>query len=109
MDEITFTRRGLLKSAMLAGATIVVGASLLSCKKKPQELNCTDVSLLPPAERTAREALKYVEHSPYADKKCQNCRLFVVPPKTGNCGGCQVVKGPINPDGHCISWIAKAV
>ena len=44
---------------------------------------------------------------PSADKDCANCVQYVeAAPNT--CGGCKLVKGPINPKGYCLSWAAKA-
>lgn len=70
-------------------------------------LNCTDVSGLSDAERSARTSLGYVEVSPHAARKnCTNCNFYTAGPQ-GQCGECTLVKGPINPNGYCNSWAAK--
>ena len=68
---------------------------------------CTDVSGLTDAEKNMRTTLKYVAKSPEAEKNCVNCGLWVEPEAGAECGGCQVVKGPIHPEGYCTSWVAK--
>ena len=68
---------------------------------------CTDVSGLTDAELKNRQNLKYVGKSPYSDKYCANCNFFIAPQNGAQCGTCQVVKGPINPQGHCTAWVAK--
>ncbi len=68
---------------------------------------CSDVSSLTEAQLKNRETLEYVGHSPFTDKFCANCSFFIIPENNGPCGKCQVVKGPINPMGHCTAWVAK--
>jgi len=68
---------------------------------------CTDISSLSDAQKKMRKSLQYTGHSPYADKRCDNCN-FYTPAKDGSsCGSCSVVAGPINPKGHCTSWVKK--
>lgn len=72
-------------------------------------LSCSDVSGLSEADKTMRQTtLQYVEKSADPAKLCSNCQLYVAPPEPGKCGTCTLVKGPINPDGSCMSWVAKA-
>lgn len=47
-------------------------------------------------------------HSPYPDKICANCQLYVPAESPDQCGGCQLIKGPIHPNGYCTSWVQKA-
>lgn len=68
---------------------------------------CTDTSGLTQAELTIRTNLKYTGRSPFPDKHCALCQLFVAPASGVACGTCQVVKGPINPKGYCTSFVAK--
>lgn len=68
--------------------------------------SCTDVSNLTEQEIQTRESLEYVDDSPHAEKKCNNCQFFEAPDAGEQCGGCQVVPGPIHPQGHCTSWVA---
>ena len=92
------------------GALCVLGAlPLLSvaCGKKTEPDSCTDVSALGEPEKMARSALQYVDKSPFADKRCDLCTLYQAPSDPASCGGCQVVKGPIHPKGHCTAFAAK--
>jgi hypothetical protein len=66
---------------------------------------CTDVSQLTEAELTMRNQLKYVGHSEVEGQRCDNCQLYTKPEGGAPCGGCQIIKGPINPAGHCTSWV----
>ncbi len=105
MSEPHFTRRDLLrKSAALGAVALGVGAG---CDHKPKEPHCTDETGLTPDEVTARHTLEYAEKSPDPQKMCDNCQQFVPNPTGRGCGTCKVVKGPINPKGHCKSWLAK--
>jgi len=85
-------------------AGLAAPAALFGCGKS---VNCNDVSALSAAElRVRNETAKYVENSPDPAKKCSMCALFqAAAPK--QCGACQVVKGPINPDGYCVLFVAK--
>jgi hypothetical protein len=107
MIERLFTRRDLLqKSAALGALALGIGGNV-ACDHKPKEPHCTDESGLTPDEVTARHTLEYVEKTPDLQKYCDNCQQFVAPPAGKACGTCKVVKGPINPKGHCKSWLAK--
>ena len=54
-----------------------------------------------------RETLQYVEATADPAKTCDNCQLYVAAEAGAACGGCQIIKGPINPKGYCASWAAK--
>jgi hypothetical protein len=55
----------------------------------------------------ARNAVAYVDESPYADKLCSNCRFFKEPDGNAGCGTCEIIGGPIAPDGYCNAWVAE--
>lgn len=69
---------------------------------------CTDVSGLTEQELNQRvNVYKYVDQTPDPEKPCSACALYVEAPEGAACGGCQLVKGPISPDGYCISFAPK--
>ncbi len=68
---------------------------------------CTDLTGLTDAEIKMRETLQYVGKSPYPDKRCDNCQFWIPAAEGEVCGGCKILKGPINAAGHCTSWAAK--
>ncbi len=91
------------ESAQEAGiATMNVASS------ERASISCTDVSKLTEQQIQTRKLLQYVDESPHAEKRCDNCRLFVAPDEGEKCGGCQVVPGPIHPKGYCTAWITAA-
>lgn len=104
MKKDALSRREMLRSAALVGTAGLLPAWLLGCGKK--ELSCTDTAGLAAADLTMRTTLGYVDASPEGAKSCANCMLYK-PAAADACGGCQVVKGPINPKGYCKSWAAK--
>lgn len=53
-----------------------------------------------------RKSLQYVEKSPKPDSKCNNCTQYEAD-KFGECGGCKLFSGPVQPEGYCLSWAAK--
>ena len=100
------SRRDFLRGAVAAGS-LLPAAMLLGCGKK--ELNCNDdaaVGTLSTADKNTREMLKYVDKSPDAAKRCNNCSQFNDAGASA-CGSCKVLKGPVNPGGYCTSWLAK--
>jgi hypothetical protein len=108
MNRRLISRRELLRDSVALGALgVAATAFALGCDKKPKELHCIDESALAPDEVTARHTLEYADKSPDPQKFCENCQQFTPPPPGKGCGGCKVVKGPINPKGHCKSWVAK--
>ncbi len=105
-DDDKISRRSALKISLSVIPFAAGGAALLqACGSS--NLDCSDISGLSAEEAATRTNLEYVEQSPFGDEKnCIGCRFY-----TGNdsqCGSCTLVKGPINPKGHCKSWVAKA-
>jgi hypothetical protein len=70
--------------------------------------SCTDVSNLTQEQLETRKSLQYVDESPHAEKRCDNCRLFKPPGEDETCGTCQIVPGPIHPQGYCTAWVTAA-
>jgi hypothetical protein len=108
----------------LMGCLSVCGISLLaSCQKKPEmekqkeaEMaegksssaeSCTDISGLTDEEKKTRIANHYVDDSTMEGKECDNCSFFSQPVAGNPCGTCQIVKGPIDPDGYCTAWVVN--
>jgi hypothetical protein len=104
MKTVMARREALRHLAVFSAAAVVPGFLSAGCSRK---LSCDDVSGLSPADQTVRrETAAYVEAAPDAAKKCSNCAQFEAK-APGACGGCKVVKGPINPDGWCKLWVVK--
>jgi hypothetical protein len=87
--------------------TSAAGFALVACGKKTEPDSCSDVNALSDAEKMARSALQYTDRSLQADKRCQLCNLYQPPSDPSQCGGCQIVKGPIHPKGYCTAFVAK--
>lgn len=104
MKENQLSRR---RALQVLGATSVFSTVLAACGGKSEPDSCSDVSSLGEAEKTARSALQYVDRSPQPDKQCKGCQLYQPAPEPSQCGGCQVVKGPIHPNGYCTAWAQK--
>lgn len=97
-------RREAIRRLALLSAAAVTSRLLFACKSKP---NCNDVTGLSPDEVTARNtAAGYTEHALDAAKKCSGCAHYVGAAPNA-CGGCKVVKGPIDPEATCRLWTAR--
>jgi len=121
MENKRVTRRDFLVRMGALGLVGLGGSTLLSaCGGQQQqqpaqqdmsgttaEFSCMDVSGLTPEEIQMRESLQYTDHSPEPGKYCYNCQLYVPAPGPNQCGGCQLIKGPIHPNGYCTSWVQK--
>ena len=103
MKDSKVDRRDFLKSAVTLGAAAGAASLLAACGKGGGTLVCTDVAGLSPADAATRTSLQYVDVSADPTKICSGCVLYTAG-QPNACGGCQVVKGPINPAGYCASW-----
>jgi hypothetical protein len=70
-------------------------------------LRCKDKVALDEAAVQLRRNLQYKEKAPDPTKKCIDCAQFEAA-KYGECGGCKVLPGGINPEGSCLSFAPKA-
>ena len=105
-NEPNVSRRLVLQQSLALGVVTVgsLGVFTAACGKK--ELSCDDASSLPPADAQTRTLLAYVDKTPIAEKYCSNCQQYKAAAEN-QCGGCNLVKGPIHPKGYCKSWAAK--
>jgi len=67
---------------------------------------CTHTTGLTEADLQMRKSLKYVAASTEEGKNCANCKFFQADQFGEKCGGCQLLKGPVHPEGNCTSWFA---
>ena len=108
-DSIVTSRRSFLGKSL---AVLAAGAAVAACGKKesagPKSLACNDTSSLAPADAQMRTTLGYVDVSVQQGKACSGCQLYKAAPAEGQCGGCAVLKGTVNPNGYCNSWTPKA-
>src|SRR5690349_3888793 len=103
-EKDPISRRSFLARGLMLGAAAGALPVLASACGGSSNLQCTDVSSLTPAELATRQSLEYTDHSPQADKRCSICRFFTAAQSQDQCGTCQLVKGPIHPDGMCKSF-----
>jgi hypothetical protein len=100
------TRRDALKRLAVLSAAAVVPSWVAACSKSGP--TCTDVTGLSPEEASMRtQTAAYSEQATDPTKKCNACALYKAG-APGACGSCSAVKGPINPEGSCKLFVAKA-
>lgn len=97
------SRRLALYQSLAFGAAAGSALFGVACKK---ELACTDTTGLAPMDVQMRTSLGYVDRSPQPAKTCDNCLQYKAAGEN-QCGGCNVLKGPVHPKGYCNSWAAK--
>ncbi|MEX0822255.1 MAG: high-potential iron-sulfur protein [Rhodothermales bacterium] len=121
-DQNTSRRSFLQKLTALGTAGVITPVVLSACGGGGDEaasgdaatggetseagFSCMDTSGLTDAQIQQRESTNYVDESPNPDQLCSNCQLYTQPEAGAQCGGCQVVPGPIHPDGYCDLWVA---
>ena len=134
MKQEKMTRKKFLTDASRWSLTAVVGGGLLSAcagpsgeseqqtestipppveeesgMDNPEALGneteaCNDLTGLSEVEIQQREQLQYVAQSPKEEQICANCRFWQPEAYDNPCGGCQLLKGPVNPNGWCQTW-----
>lgn len=70
-------------------------------------LNCKDKAPIDEAATALRRALQYQEKTTTPEKKCSGCAQFVAG-QYGDCGGCKLFAGAVNPEGVCLSYAPMA-
>jgi hypothetical protein len=102
------TRKEFLRQFSVIGASLIGSGSILTyCKKSEQKAEdpCADLSGLTEDEISLRKEFEYVAESPYPEKLCSNCGLWIEPIEGEPCGGCEIIAGPFHPNGYCTAWI----
>jgi hypothetical protein len=51
--------------------------------------------------------MQYKNPAAIPEKHCSACAQFI-PGKYGDCGGCKLFTGPVNPNGGCLSFAPLA-
>jgi hypothetical protein len=79
-------------------------------QEEAQAVDCSEYNQdLTEADLQTRQALNYVDESAKPDQQCSNCRFWQPDKFEGACGGCQLFKGAVDPQGWCASWVAQQV
>ena len=101
MEMRSLTRREFIR---WSGGLVLLGLGgslLASCGKKDA---CSDLSALGPEERRTRVTHAYRPRTLIPARRCDNCHFWQGMKPGADCGGCQLVKGPISPHGYCNAW-----
>jgi hypothetical protein len=92
MNEHESTRRRLLGQA--AALPVILALPLLA---RPATAGAASAS---------KEDFHYQDH-PNENKRCVNCVQFIPSANGQPFGACQIVAGPISPDGWCMAFTPK--
>ena len=60
------------------------------------------------AQGKARKQDMHYQDRPKDGQQCATCIQFIPGAKPGASGECQIVEGPISPNGWCIEYIKKS-
>ncbi len=87
--------KGISRRTLIKGAVGVAGVALTSVLTAKAQGKATKV------------AMRY-QDKPKDGQKCSDCKFFI-PGKTSTANGtCQVVEGPISPQGWCTAYTKKS-
>ena len=102
-------REFILKNLAPMAGIAILGGLVSGCKKSDTKVAekdpCSDLSQLTEEEKLIRKELEYVAKSPYPEKVCDNCAVWIKPEEGKVCGGCEIMAGPVHPKGYCASWV----
>ena len=112
------SRRVFLRRALALGAGGAGGGVLLSACGRGGDggdgesggesggggVTC-DTSGLTQEEKKQRQRFQYVAQTEKPNERCNNCQFWRPDQVEGECGGCQLFPGPVNPKGWCNSWV----
>ncbi len=59
------------------------------------------------ASKQTRLVMQYKNPAAIPEKHCSACAQYI-PGKYGDCGGCKLFTGPVNPNGGCLSFAPLA-
>jgi hypothetical protein len=107
VDEKKLSRRTLLERGAVL-SLVVVGASAGLSACGGGELDCSSPQGLTDQQRQQRQALSYVDRTPNPSQRCETCNFWQQPQAAGQCGGCTLNLGPVNPQGYCSSFVARS-
>jgi hypothetical protein len=97
------SRRAALTRLVVLPIAAALPAVVPACSRAPK---CDDTRGLSPDDAKIRSQVAgYVEQSPDVTAYCSASAQYV-PAAKDACGGCKVVKGPINPKGTCKLFVA---
>jgi hypothetical protein len=100
--DLTLARRAWLRMMMQLALVGAFSVAAIGCRKR-EVMSCSDPASLTDAEISLRVSLHYSESSAQSDKVCARC-AFSEASVDGKCRACKLLKGPVNPMGHCDSW-----
>lgn len=89
----------------LAGSTSVIALTVIGCGSSAP--NCESPEGLTDAHRTQRTAQHYRERAGDRTRNCATCNFFTAAGENA-CGDCTLGLGPVNPDGVCDGFVARA-
>ena len=98
-------RREVTRRALTVPGVAWAAPAALACSERAEDarLHCDDTTGMAQRVIAARRAQHYVDESPDAAERCDNCRYFQAGAE-GRCGTCRVLEGPIHPEGTCDLW-----
>ena len=107
-----WTRRRLLVTSPVLLLATGLGGSMPVTGCSGADDACVDPDALSSGERTLREGQRYVARSATRDADgailtCAGCQFFQVDPTRAGCGLCQILGGPVSPQGHCSAWAGR--
>lgn len=107
MDGTKLTRRQMIERGAVLGLVVLgAPAALTACGGGGPD--CSNPPGMTDEQRAQRRALSYVDQAPNPAQRCEVCNFFTAPASAGQCGGCTLNLGAVNPSGYCSSFVARS-
>jgi hypothetical protein len=68
---------------------------------------CTNPDEWSDGEQGTRDSLEYTDNSPDPKKTCGGCQHFNRETPAAACGNCEILSGPADAKGYCVSWTQR--
>ena len=107
LQRLSFVGLGMAAVVSGCGSSDEPAAKPQAAKPQAAPDPCGDTSGLTEQDLNIRKSFQYVAQTPEPAKLCTNCQFWVAAPAGQTCGGCQIIKGSINPNGWCSQWVVK--
>jgi hypothetical protein len=69
---------------------------------------CVDPDELSASVQGMRDSLEYTDSAANPAEACGGCSFFKPKKVADDCGHCEVLGGPVDVNGHCVSWTKRS-
>jgi High potential iron-sulfur protein len=98
--QMSFNRRKFLAGGLRASTAVLFVNEAAGACVDPDELSASVQGM--------RESLEYTDSASQASRACGGCSFFKPKKVSDGCGHCEVLGGPVDVKGYCVSWTKRS-